>query len=290
MRIDGRLLAEKLKRTLKLKVDSYIEKHIYPHLAVVIVGFDPSSLTYISQKRKVGEEIGVRVSILDFPASVEKNKLFHVIGNLNADITIHGIIIQRPVPLLVTCQQLNTSIIPSKDVDGFHPNSLYTPPIASAVLKIMQSVHKDIIRTNKKSPLVQKNKLFLSWLKSKKILVIGRGETAGKPIADTLQKLEIQLKIAHSKTNNLRDLCLTSDIIISCVGRPYIVRHDMVTSKTILIGVGLHGEDGKLKADYHQDEIANTVAYYTPVPGGIGPVNVACLFENVIKAAKNVSI
>ena len=166
-----------------------------------------------------------------------------------------------------------------KDLDGFHPDSPFTPPVASAVVKILKWVYKGV-RSSSNS---RSDPEFPRWLKDKKILIIGRGETGGKPVAQTLEKMGIRFIVAHSKTNNLKELCLTSDIIISCVGKPNIVRPQMVADYTILIGVGLHEENGKLQTDYNQHEIAEKVAYYTPVPGGVGPVNVIYLFENLLK-------
>lgn len=276
MKIDGRLIAHRLKAKLQVSISRLSAS---PHIAVVLVDNDPSSLAYIEQKVKVGKEIGAQVAVFRFPKSVSATEFFHLIEKLNKDNTVNGIIIQRPLPIDIDKEKLNTSVVPQKDVDGFHPTSIFSSPVACAVIKILQWVHQDI-KNNKPVPD------FTSWLKTHTILVIGRGETAGKPIANYLNKKKYQVTIAHSKTKNIKDLCLRSDIIISCVGQPNVVRHNMVTNKTILLGVGMHSENGKLKADYIQEEIANKVTYYTPVPGGVGPVNVACLFENVLEAAE----
>ena len=128
--------------------------------------------------------------------------------------------------------------------------------------------------------------LKTSVLAEKKILIIGRGETAGRPIAKYLTKNKLPFTVAHSGTGDLKQLTLTSDIIISAVGKPNIVRHDMISEKTVLIGVGLHPENDHLATDYNQEEIAGKALFYTPVPGGVGPVNVAMLMENVIIAAE----
>ena len=130
------------------------------------------------------------------------------------------------------------------------------------------------------------NSNFFEWLNYKKILVIGRGETAGKPIAKYLTKNKIQFTVAHSSTENLKSATLSADIIISAVGKPNIVRHEMIPNKTILIGVGLHPENDRLETDYIQEEIADKALFYTPVPGGVGPVNVAMLMTNVVIAAE----
>lgn len=274
MKIDGRYIADELKSLLKKKINSLRQKNIIPHLTVIIVGQDPSSQTYVKQKEKVGSEIGVKVSVIRKQVTDDKGQIINIVKKLNSDPSVHGIIIQRPLPMEIEENELNRMVIPKKDVDGFHPLSPFTPPVASAVIKILKYVHRNINATGTSS--------FNTWLKKRKILVIGRGETAGKPIAKKLNKMGINIEIAHSKTSDLIKVCLDSDIIITCVGRPDIVRHDMVTNKTILIGVGLHPENDRLHTDYNQEEISLKTAFWTPVPGGVGPVNVACLFENLI--------
>lgn len=277
MKIDGRLIAEHLKEKLHSSISQLPSS---PHLAVVLAGKDPSSLSYVGQKVKVGKEIGAQVVIFPFPENVLAHKVFTLIEKLNTDSTITGIIIQRPLPIDVDREKLNKAVTASKDVDGFHPDSKFTPPVACAIIKILQWVYHN---ETMKPPASEH---FYPWLSHKKILVIGRGETAGRPIVNYLIKNNFHVTIAHSKTENSDQLCLQSDIIISCVGRSHIVRPRMVTMKTTLIGVGMHPENDTFVADYNQEEIATKVAYYTPVPGGVGPVNVACLFENLVKASQ----
>lgn len=284
MKIDGSQIAGNIRDQLRIHISQLNEKKIHPHLAVILVGDDPSSIAYINQKKKAAEEIGARVTVYNLPGTTQLGQLQKLTFNLNADPGVHGIIIQRPLPLPIEKEQLNTMVKREKDVDGFHHETPFTPPIAAAVLKILEWVSYDVCN-NPESPLKQNFcETFPSWLKKQKILVIGRGETAGKPIAYTLGKMGVLCEVAHSQTKNLKDLCLRSDIIISCAGKSNIVRRHMTRDKTILIGVGLHTVEGKLRADYNQEEIEKAVAYYTPVPGGIGPVNVACLFDNLIQA------
>lgn len=272
MKIDGRSIADKIRKKLKRQVIDLQSKDIIPQLAVVLIGNNPSSIIYVRQKQKVGEEIGVKVSIF-------KKDFIDLINKLNNDKLVHGVIIQRPIPIDMGKEELDRLVLPEKDVDGFHPESPFTPPVASAVIKILEWVKKDKGISG----------IFMDWLKKQKILIIGRGETAGKPIIRTLTKLEIKFKGAHSQITNLRELCLEANIIISCVGKGNIVRHYMLKRNTVLIGVGLHPENEKLKPDYNQEEIANLIDYYTPVPGGVGPVNVACLFENLLLACRKLA-
>lgn len=279
MKIYGKLIATEIKSALQKKITILRKKNIFPQLAVILIGNDPSSETYVKQKLKVGEEIGAKVTLIRLKPSENKKNLIKIVKKLNSDKSVHGIIIQRPSPIDILKEELDLLVVPQKDVDGFHPTSPFTPPIASAVLKILEYVKKEL--QNNPNP-------FNEWLKKQKILIIGRGETAGKPIAETLKKLCAKITIAHSQTKDLKGVCLAADIIITCVGRAYIVRRDMVLPSTLLIGVGLHQEDGKLATDYDQEEIASKVAYFTPVPGGVGPVNVACLFENLVISCETV--
>jgi methylenetetrahydrofolate dehydrogenase (NADP+)/methenyltetrahydrofolate cyclohydrolase len=278
MKIDGKQIASQIKEELKAKVVALRRKKILPHLAVVLVGNDQNSIIYIRRKQKLGEEIGVKVTVYRIEVSKdgkkEKERLLALINKLNKDKTVHGIIIQRPVPLEMDKEELDEIVIPKKDVDGFHPKSPFTPPVALAVIKLLKWVYA----TNNNSSQ------FLSWLAKQKILIIGRGETAGKPIAKTFEKMKIPFLVGHSQTNNLKELCLKSTIVISCVGKPNILRHMTINEKSIVIGVGLHLENGKLATDYNQEEIGAKAAYWTPIPGGVGPVNVACLFENLLKS------
>src|SRR3989338_5697956 len=243
MKIDGKLIASEIKKTLKIQISDLKSKNVTSHLAVILAGSDPSSHTYVRQKQKVGEEIGAKVTI-HHPSKLDK--LVQLVQSLNTDPSVHGIIIQRPLPFDIPKHQLDQLVIPAKDVDGFHPDSPFTPPIALAILKILNHIY---------------GSQYLNILISKSLLIIGRGETGGKPIADYLKKLKIPFTLAHSKTSpvEFKKLTLNADIIISAVGKSNIVRPSILSSKSILIGVGLHPEDDKLKPDYNQEEIADKV-------------------------------
>jgi methylenetetrahydrofolate dehydrogenase (NADP+)/methenyltetrahydrofolate cyclohydrolase len=250
-----------------------------------MVGDDPSSLSYINRKKKLGADIGIKVTILNLVPSITKKDLITHVKQLNSDASVDGIIIQRPVPINITKEELDVLVSPQKDVDGFHPSSKFDSPIGLAILEILKWVYSSInsqLTTHNLQP-------FVEWLSKKNLLVIGRGETGGGPIIKTLKRNTIAFDMANSQTKNLKDLCLKSDIIISCVGKSDIVRRDMVKKETILIGVGMHqlpgiGSHLAFGPDYNQDEIGKVVSYYTPVPGGVGPVNVVYLLKNVFEA------
>ena len=280
MSINGKEIAGQIAAGLGGQVSLLKEKGIKPKLAVLLVGLDKASEKYVEQKIKLGQKLSIEVNVSRLANTVNPESVFSLVNQWNKDPAIHGIIIQRPVAIAIETSELNNLVIRSKDVDGFHPESLFDPPIVVAVMKILENIQQ----------LSHDKKSFLTWLAEKKILVIGRGETAGKPIAKYLTKNKLPFTVAHSGTSYLKQLTLSSDIIISAVGKPNIVRHYMISGKTILIGVGLHPENGHLATDYNQNEIAGKALFYTPVPGGVGPVNVAMLMNNVILAAEKSEI
>lgn len=271
MKIDGKLIAEKINQNLKRATQQLASQKIIPQLSVILIGNDQSSKVYVNQKLKTGNLIGIKVNLNSLQSNISVIHFKNLLKKQNQNKLIHAIIIQRPVPIKIADPALNLLVNPEKDVDGFHPKSKFDAPVALAVIKILKSIHPES---------------FLNWLKSKKILIIGRGATAGKPIAEYFKKLNLIFEVANSKTENLEKIIKSSDIIISCVGKSNIVRHNIINKNSILIGVGLHPENEKLEPDYNQNLIQNSGAIFTPVPGGVGPVNVSMLMTNVIKAAK----
>lgn len=270
MKIDGKKIADSVLTELKKDLKELSSRKIIPHFAVVLVGSDKSSKVYVKQKVKTASLLGIKIDILTPPVKITLPEFIKLINGLNRNDKIHAVIIQRPLPFSISAEKLDLLVAPQKDVDGFHPGSVFDPPVALAVMKILESLHPNN---------------FLGWLKSTKILVIGRGATAGKPIAKYLSKINLEYTVAHSQTPDLRKLIKTFKIIISCVGKSNIVRHNDINSNSFVIGVGLHVENGKLQPDYDQKLIADNMAYFTPVPGGVGPVNVAMLMKNVVRAA-----
>jgi len=279
MRIDGKVIAERIVNRLTEEVAKCKEKGRVPTLAVILVGDSPASLAYITQKRKAAERIGATLVLKQFPPTISKGKIIETIQQWNDDPSIHGLIIQRPLPKeLGDVTSLLASVPLEKDVDGFLPNSPFTPPVALAVLEILKEVF-----TLEKSR--QKEQTFDAWLKNQCSVVFGRGETAGKPIAEVLESHGCTIEVIHSKTEHPEELTKKIDIIVSCVGKERVIKADMVTPRSVLIGVGMWRDgEGKLRGDYNEDEIKDIVAYYTPTPGGVGPVNVAFLMQNLVKA------
>ncbi|HYM65549.1 MAG TPA: bifunctional 5,10-methylenetetrahydrofolate dehydrogenase/5,10-methenyltetrahydrofolate cyclohydrolase [Candidatus Sulfotelmatobacter sp.] len=272
MKIDGKLIASEILLDLKKRVDVLKEKGITPHLYVILLINDDATLSYIKQKKLKSEEIGAKITIDESNPNVTTFELLDKIEKLNNDNTVHGIIVQRPLPKNLDEEKIKNAIIPEKDVDGFRIDSKFNAPVAEAVLKIVETAVE--------------NQNILDFLKSKKITVIGKGVTAGKPIINLFEKLNIKINIVDSKTKDKEKVLKESDIIISAVGKD-IVKKEELKQGVILVGVGMHTESGKLKGDYNEEEIKDKVSFYTPTPGGVGPVNVAYLMKNLIETTEN---
>ncbi|OGG17519.1 hypothetical protein A3D05_04275 [Candidatus Gottesmanbacteria bacterium RIFCSPHIGHO2_02_FULL_40_24] len=282
MKIDGRKIALELEKPLKADINKLNDQGITPHLAVILVGKDKSSINYVRQKLKIGRKLKIKIRLYRYNLTLTPEVLINLVNSLNKDKKVHGIIVQRPVTIQIPSDAINNAVYPEKDVDGFHPDSCFDPPVALAVNEILRFIYKVKLSGKNKTETAD----YSGWLKKKKILLIGRGETAGKPIAKYFNKIGIRFTIAHSQSRNIKKLSRISDIVIPCVGKPNIVRHDMLKKSAAIIGVGLHPENDKLKPDYNQAEMEKSAGFYTPVPGGVGPVNVVMLMRNTVLAAK----
>jgi len=261
MKIDGKALADEILTNLTNEVKKL---YIMPTLAVILVGDNPESLSYIRQKQKATEKIGGRFIFEKLPKTALPKEVAARVEMYNRDPSVHGLIVQRPLPAHFDLS-INESVDPKKDVDGFVTNSPFDVPIAMAVFTILNHIGITI--------------------KNKKVVIVGRGETAGKPIAAALAKQQCATSIITSKTPNPIEITKAADIIISCVGKRGIITADAVKPGVILISVGLtRGEDGKLHGDYEEEDIENIASFYTPTPGGVGPLNIASLMQNLVKA------
>ncbi len=278
MIIDGKAIADTILQNLTDSVSKLKSDGITPTLAVILVGDDPGSLSYIKQKQKAAERIGASLIFEHLPKKTSKETLSSAIAHYNNDPAIHGLIVQRPVPIANIDDTIN-SVSPAKDIDGFVPHSPFEVPVARAVMTILADVHKQLSTAG----LVKKT--FTEWLATQSIAVIGRGETAGKPITDTLLARGCAVSVVHSQTPDPGSVLKNATVIISCVGLPEILTKQMITPGVILISVGLYRDkEGKLHGDYESEEIQTIASFYTPTPGGVGPVNVACLMQNLVDA------
>lgn len=278
MKIDGKKIAKDIFNHLQKRVEKLKKSGITPGLAIILVGDNPASKSYVRQKEIKAKEIGIVPIIYHYQQHVSQKTISNCLNDLNHLSKIHGIIVQQPLPPHIDTKSITQTIDPEKDIDGFHKNSKYQMPIACAILKILEKIHSS-------TPGVEPRN-FLDWLKSKKIVVIGKGETGGGPIIKMFKKINIEPKVIDSKTKTPEKFTKTADIVISAVGKPNILTAKMVKRGVILISVGLYrGEDKKLHGDYTEEKIKNIASFYTPTPGGVGPVNVVCLLENLIQAA-----
>jgi len=261
MKIDGRAIADGIIGSLAGKVPGVT-------LAVILVGDNPDSLAYIRQKQKAVERIGGRFIFEHLPATTTQKELDARVTMYNNDPAVHGLIVQRPIVGGLTAQ-----VNPAKDIDGFEKNSPFAVPIAMAIFTLLKQIGSDLEK--KRSDPIH-------------VVIVGKGETAGKPIAAAFASKQCTTSIISSQTPDPKKIMKTADILISCVGKQGVVTRDCVKPGAILLSVGLsRGIDGKLHGDYDENEIADIAGAYTPTPGGVGPVNIACLMQNLVKAAKN---
>lgn len=282
MKIDGRAIASHIYKDLTDRVEHLKERGITPTLAVVLIGDHPGSISYVKQKEKFAEQIGVKIKKQQLPETVTSDQLKQLVALYNADTIINGIIIQRPAPEHIQKEDLNEFVIPEKDVDGFHPDSDFAAPVALAVERILYDVYKELHHTGEDASLPD----FYSWLTGKNIVVIGKGETAGNPIITHFHGRNAQVNVVDTSSENPSDTLNEADIIISAVGKKDVLPPDVILREKILIGVGLHDEDGKLRGDFSDTEVEPVTLFYTPTPGGVGPVNVAMLLSNVVRATE----
>lgn len=292
MVISGRKIAKRITNTLQKKVEKLKSRGVIPGLAIVTLGDEASWKTYVNQKIRLAEKLGINSKLYTIE-NPDSKKLLKLLEILNNDNRIHGIIVQRPIPNTIDKTSVTNAIAPQKDIDGFQNDSPFQVPVRMAVERIL----KEVYRQEQKRLLLEESKggtftkkrvdTFSSWLHSKKIAVIGKGETAGFPIIKKLKRKGIHPIVIDSKTSAFGSILIQADVIISAVGKT-ILKKEFLKKGVALIGVGIgRGEDGKLRGDYNEEDIRHIASYYTPTPGGVGPVNLAYLFKNLVEAAKN---
>jgi methylenetetrahydrofolate dehydrogenase (NADP+) / methenyltetrahydrofolate cyclohydrolase len=294
--ISGHTIAEKIYKDLSQRVATLRQKKNIPHLVVFLIGENPASISYVTLKQKRGEELGCKVTILRYPETITTQQLEKKITLLNEDPSVHAILIQRPIPEHIDIKKLELLTNPQKDIDGFHLDSSYTLPLPLAVVKILEEIHlighsekttTSIVSPKKDAIASLQNDTFINWLKTKNIVILGKGPTGGGPIISYLNKLTVHPTLIDSKTKNPKKLIKAANIIISAVGKEHVITANQITKGVILIGVGVcRGKDGKLHGDYEEEQIKDIVSYYTPTPRGVGPVNVAMLIDNLITATE----
>ncbi len=276
MIIDGKKVAAELREELKKKVTELKSTYnAVPGLTVILVGEDPPSKIYVRNKEKSANEVGINSEVIKYPENVEEKVLLNKIIELNNNNNVSGILVQLPLPKHIDKRKVIETMNPRKDVDGFHPmnvgnlSSGYDSSIPCTPLGCYLLIKK-----------IEKN------LNGKHAVIIGRSNLNGKPMIQLLLKENCTVTITHSKTKDLRAECSRADIIIAAVGRPKLVKGDWVKKGAIVIDVGINKTDSGLVGDVDFDEVSKVAKAITPVPGGVGPMTIACLLNNTVECFK----
>lgn len=283
MIIDGKKFAQKLKKKVKKEIQFIKKKtRLTPGLAVILLGHHAPSEIYVRNKQISAREVGINSKVLRFKSSISEARLISVIRKLNKDKKVHGILVQLPLPSHINGHKIIEEIDSRKDVDGFHPTNVgnlssgkdsLVPCTPLGCYLMIKSIRKNLAGLN--------------------ALVIGRSNLNGKPMAQLLLKEDCTVTIGHSKTKNLKELCKKADIVVAAVGKANLVKGDWVKKGAIVIDVGINRIEKKkgykIVGDVEFKEVVKKAKAITPVPGGVGPVTIACLLNNTLKAFKNIN-
>lgn len=274
--IDGKELAKKIRQELKQEVEQLKQKNIHPKLAVIMVGNDSASAVYVRNKSKVCNEIGIDFEEFLLEENIQKEELLNLIQTLNRRKDIHAILLQSPIPKHLDIREAFNNILPEKDVDGFHPINVgklaigedcFVSCTPAGVMKMLEEYEVEI--------------------QGKQAVVIGRSNIVGKPLAQCLLNKNATVSICHSKTQNIAEIIKQADILVAALGKPKFVTADMIKDGAVVIDVGINrDESGKIVGDVDFEKVSSKASYITPVPGGVGPMTIAMLMNNVIKATK----
>ena len=276
--IDGKKEAAELREKLKQEVLELKSKYNkVPGLTVILIGELAPSKIYVKNKEKSANEVGLKSAVIRYPETVDEKTVLNKIEELNNDESVSGILVQLPLPKHIDKQKVIEKILPSKDVDGFHPmnvgnlSSGYESSIPCTPLGCYLLIKK-----------IEPN------LNGKKAVVVGRSNLNGKPMTQLLLKENCTVTITHSKTKDLKSECLKGDIIVAAVGIPELVKGDWVKKDAIVIDVGINKTDKGIVGDVAFEEVSKNAKALTPVPGGVGPMTIACLLKNTIECFKRV--
>ena len=274
--IDGKKTASHLRLNLKNEIDNLKKKfNKVPGLTVILIGEYAPSKIYVRNKEKSAIEIGLKSEVIKYPETVDEKTVLAKISELNKDENVSGILVQLPLPKHINNKKIIDAIDPNKDVDGFHPNN---------VGNLSSGYESSIPCTPLGCHLLIKE--IEQNLNGKKAVVLGRSNLNGKPMTQLLLKENCTVTIAHSKTKNLKEECLKADILVVAVGIPKLVKGDWVKKGSIVIDVGINKTEEGIVGDVDFDEVSKHVKAITPVPGGVGPMTIACLLKNTIECFK----
>lgn len=276
MVIDGRKLSEKIIQEIEKDAAELAAKNIIPKIAIVTLGPEDSWASYVGQKIKLAQKLGIKSELINLSLDEREDSLLKTLERLDNDPSIHGIIVQRPMPTSFDRQTITNAIKKEKDIDGFRNDSEYKVPAWLATEEIIRHVFG--------VPTASK---LQNGPSNQAILIVGKGETAGAPIISELGSLGLKINVVDSKTENPETLFKNADVIITAVGKENVVEAQNLKKGAVLIGIGTHkNSQGKLTGDYNEEEIKNIAKAYTPTPGGVGPLNLAYLFKNLIEATE----
>lgn len=274
--IDGKQVAQDIRLEIKQEVEELKQKGFQPGLAVVLVGEDPASQSYVKGKEKGCQEVGIYSRVIRKPDTITQEELLALVEELNQDSQIHGILVQLPLPKHISEDLVIQAIDPKKDVDGFHPISVgnmvigapcFLPCTPHGIIEIMKRSGVDIA--------------------GKHAVVIGRSNIVGKPVSMLLLRENATVSICHSRTKNLAEMTKQADILVAAVGKAHFIGAEHVKPGAVVIDVGVNRiETGKLVGDVRFDEVKEVASHITPVPGGVGPMTITMLLKNTVDACK----
>lgn len=275
--IDGKAISQKVRDEVKAKVAAFVERHgRAPGLDVVLVGENPASVSYTKSKEKMAKEAGMNGRLHKLPAETTERELLDLVAALNADATVDGILVQLPLPKQIREEKVLDAIDPRKDVDGFHPVNA----------GLLLSGRPGLVPCTPKGCMRLLAETGVS-LKGARAVVVGRSNIVGKPMALLLLAEHATVTLAHSRTKDLPGLCREADVLVAAVGKARMIQGDWVKPGAVVIDVGINRTDeGKLCGDVDTEAAKERAAWITPVPGGVGPMTIACLLENTLVAAE----
>ncbi|QQR54910.1 bifunctional methylenetetrahydrofolate dehydrogenase/methenyltetrahydrofolate cyclohydrolase FolD [Candidatus Peregrinibacteria bacterium] len=276
--LDGRAVSDSLLAEVQRDVEELKQKGVFPKLVVIFVGENAASQVYVRKKQEACEKVGMLSEKLELPASISQDALIAEIERLNHDPEVHGMILQLPIPKHLEVSKIIKAIDPVKDVDGFQAYNVGKMFLSAEFENMAPCTPKGITK------ILEFYKIDVSGMN---IVVIGRSNIVGKPMGVMLLNRDATVTICHSKTKDLEKFTREADLLVAAVGKPRFVKADMVKEGAIVIDVGMHRtEDGKLCGDVDFETVEPKVSMITPVPGGVGPMTVACLLMNTVTAAR----
>lgn len=274
--IDGKEVAKKIRQDLKKECDELKEQGIEPKLAVIMVGNNPASKVYVKNKSKACEEVGIKYEEYFLDENIKQEELIALIKELNNDVKTNGILLQSPLPKHLNMNQAFKAIIYKKDVDGFTPSS---------VGKLL--IGEDTFVSCTPQGVMELLEHYNIDLEGKNVVILGRSNIVGKPLTQCCLQKNATVTVCHSKTINIEEYIKKADVIMSAIGQPEFLKAKMVKDGVIIIDIGINrNENGKIVGDVDFEQVQEKASYITPVPGGVGPMTIAMLLKNVLKATQ----